>query len=257
MNSSVEFKWNPNEFYELLDVCNRDDGVQNSLRYLTDNSLKILEAGCGSGRVVKYLYDRGFRNVYGIELNNDAVVNINKQFPELDIIQGDLLKLPNDKNDFDRVLSYGVVEHFPNGMLDPLKSIYRILKPGGIAIITVPSMNFLRLLFPHSKESKRFKGFYPFPNMKNFFEYRLTPQAFVTQCKSVGFEIIESIPICHMDGVYHLFCRFLVCRLFASRILVRFSHWKFHPTYLGKLLNNSLSHFPFVHNHMHCCIVKK
>lgn len=247
MSSSIEFKWNPKEFFELLDVCNRDDGVLNSLRFLNDKHMKILEAGCGSGRVVKYLYDKGFTNIHGIELNGEAVANINRQFPELNIIQGDLLNLPYSENSFDRVLSYGVVEHFPNGMSEPLKAIYRILKKEGIAVVTVPSMNNLRRILPHSSESKRFKGFYPFPNDKKFFEYRITPSAFERQCREAGFKVVESIPISHMDGIYHIFGRFVV----------KFKHWKFRPTFVGVLLNNFLSRYPFIHNHMHCCILKK
>ena len=143
MSGSIKFSWDPKDFDYLVESCRFDDAVKLSLKYLNDKSLKILEAGCGSGRVVNYLYDLGFQNIYGIELNHDAVTHINRIFPELNIIQGDLLYMPYDDK-FDVVLSYGVVEHFPDGLELPLLSIYDILKPGGVAIVTVPSFNTLR-----------------------------------------------------------------------------------------------------------------
>ena len=94
MSKSVEFRWDSKDFNNLLESCIHDDAVKLSLRYLNDKNLKILEAGCGSGRVVKYVYDKGFQNICGIELNKDAVTNINAIFPELNIIQGDLLNMP-------------------------------------------------------------------------------------------------------------------------------------------------------------------
>jgi SAM-dependent methyltransferase len=69
--------------------------------------------------------------------------HIIKSFPELNIIQGDILDMPFGNDFFDVILSYGVVEHFPKGLQDPLKSLYKVLKPGGIAIVTVPSLNKL------------------------------------------------------------------------------------------------------------------
>jgi SAM-dependent methyltransferase len=56
----------------LLDSCASDNSVSLSIQYLKGHNQTILEAGCGSGRVVKYLYDMGFKNIYGIELNGAA-----------------------------------------------------------------------------------------------------------------------------------------------------------------------------------------
>jgi hypothetical protein len=174
-------------------------------------------------------------------------------------------------------VSYGVVEHFPKGLDAPLKAILRSLKPVGIAIITVPSMNKLRqikyffgkpLHFLSIKENnlvrKLFKRaplpkkrndegylYYVRPQFGHFYEYRLKPNEFEDACLKAGFAIIESIPILHIDGLYHEM-GFVFRKLFLS-----FDNWQFHVSKLAHLLNNILKRIHFFHNHMHACVLRK
>ena len=267
MKKSIEFIWNSQEFDALLQSCLSDDSVNLSLKYLPDRAMSILEAGCGSGRVVKYLSDLGYENVHGIELNLDAVHHINQQFPELKIVHGDILEMPYAKESFDAVLSYGVVEHFPESVVRPMQSLFDVLKPGGIAVITVPCLNGIRLTaarlhleFLNPKTIVRFirhrmRGvksnkallYHSHPPGGDFFEYRLTPDEFLTVCKSAGFEIVVSLPISHIDGLYHSF----------GPLLVRFANWKFTVGAIGRFVNRFLIRYPFLHNHMHACVLRK
>ncbi|MBD3231340.1 methyltransferase domain-containing protein [Candidatus Dependentiae bacterium] len=264
---STIFSWNNDNFEYLLQSCSKDDEVLITLKYLKDKNLKILEAGCGLGRVVKYLYDLGFKNIYGIEINKAAVDFLNKSYPELNVINGNILNMTYQKESFDIVLSYGVIEHFPAGPNLPMKSIYNVLKKGGIAIITIPSFNFLRQIkyffsfldlrkknfirkiFGKKlivKNKKRFSYFIE-PQIGEFFEYRFTPLQFEKICKNSGFEIIASLPIAHVDGLFHTF---------GTR-LVEFDNWQFKMTRFGKIVNLILSKIPFLHNHMHMCVLRK
>jgi SAM-dependent methyltransferase len=94
INDSVIFEWDPEEFPNLLASCYYDDAIQLSLKYMTNKDARILEAGCGSGRAVKYFNDLGYNAVFGIELNADIVRTQNARHPELNILQGDILQLP-------------------------------------------------------------------------------------------------------------------------------------------------------------------
>jgi len=87
-----------------LKRCDWDETVQLTLKYLHDKNEKVLEAGCGLGRVVKYLHDRGFKQMSGIEVNNATVDFLNTFHPELDIRQGNILRLPYPNNTFDSKL---------------------------------------------------------------------------------------------------------------------------------------------------------
>lgn len=265
---STIFSWRAEEFDQLLAVRGKNDDIQLTLKYVNNTNAKILEAGCGTGCVVKYLYDLGFKNISGIEINKTTVNEISFRHPELDIIVGDILAMPYEQASFDVVLSYGVVEHFPVvGPSIPLKALFDVLRPGGIAIITVPSFNMLRRIsymlnlcdvrkwnwlrkhFNKSlfKRNGKVHGWYIDPQFGAFFEYRFTKRQFEQLCINAGFEIIESVPISHIDGLFHSF----------ARPLVTFKNWFFSVSKAGKFLNALFLLIPFFHNHMHACVLRK
>ena len=271
-NTSIEFEWNENEFDDYIKAAPNDDGIKLSLKYLKSKDIKILEAGCGNGRVVKYLYDLGFKNIYGIELNQTAVDFINNKYPELMIEQGNILNMRFSECSFDVVLSYGVIEHFKNGLEIPLIALKKVLKFGGIAVITVPSYNVLRriknnliwinprynnfirkilgkkkLSFVRNRKNKNEYLYHVYPPFGDFFEYHLRPNEFEILCKKTGFKIIETLPISHIDGMYHIF----------GKLFVKFENKTFKLNFLGKILNRIFVSFPFFHNHMHACVLER
>ncbi|GAK57907.1 methyltransferase type 11 [Candidatus Vecturithrix granuli] len=269
MHTSIRFDWNIEEFDLLLDCCHRDDGVRLALQYLPKDQ-PILEAGCGTGRVVKFMHDLGYI-IEGIELNEEIVQQVKQLYPELRLFSGDILNIPRNDHSYGGIISFGVVEHFPEGLQRPLAELYRVLKPGGIAIITVPSLNrvrqikyvlekylsclhprknnMIRKLFGKKQLQRNTHGFkfYVFPQFGKFFEYRLTPREFERECMKAHFNILHSIPISHIDGLYHEF----------GTMFCQFRNWKFYPNRAGKFLNTVLTRIAFFHNHMHALILTK
>jgi ubiquinone/menaquinone biosynthesis C-methylase UbiE len=55
---------------------------------------------------------------------------------------GDVTKLPYNDNSISGYLSFGVIEHFIEGLQKALNEAFRVLRPGGIAIITTPSKSW-------------------------------------------------------------------------------------------------------------------
>ncbi|MEM1995639.1 MAG: class I SAM-dependent methyltransferase [Thermoplasmatales archaeon] len=270
-NPSVVFEWKEEDFDALLESCTRAPELPYIIKYMPKDG-KIIEAGCGLGRFVIYLSERGF-NIEGIEINPVTVSIVRKKRPDVKILQGDIAHLPYPDNSISGIISLGVIEHFIEGPDLPLKEMWRVLKSGHYAIISVPSLNYLRQLkhkFGYyalkerikrvafirrifgkkplkTKFIRRLYKFTPYFLSGEFFEYRFTRKEFEQELVRAGFEIIESVPIAQMDGLYHEF----------GRIFVSFQNWEFHPNFLGKFLNNLLSQIPFFHNHMHLCVVKK
>ncbi len=268
---SIIFEWNESEMNSLLATC-RDDDVWPLIQQNLPLGSRLLEAGCGAARWVRFLTDIGYK-ITGLEYSIDTVQMVRRVWPDIDVQQGDCEASPFPDNTFDGILSFGVVEHWVHGPEKPLADIYRLLKPGSIAIITVPCLNDVRKLkhflffdeiiqLPRalarwvlkgkiqriSRLNKTYK-YTVFPAWGDFFEYRMTPKEFRWEIERAGFEIKAHLPVAIIDGVYH--------ELNLFGLLVKFTGWKFYPTWVARYLNCILSKQPFAHPHMQAIIARK
>jgi len=98
----------------------------------------VLEVGCGEGRGVELMMKKAdhFTAVDKIEV---ALQKLRVQFPLGKFIRMDLPPLHGlADNSFDCVVSFQVIEHIQNDTFY-LQEIQRVLKPGGVALITTPN----------------------------------------------------------------------------------------------------------------------
>jgi SAM-dependent methyltransferase len=102
----------------------------------------ILEAGCGYAQIVYYLRQHGY-NVIGLDYAPEGLTPTADQYPELPLHLGDVHQLPYADNSFGGYLSFGVVEHFEAGPAAAIAEAYRVLRPGGLLVLTVPHPNFV------------------------------------------------------------------------------------------------------------------
>ncbi|MDO8660305.1 MAG: class I SAM-dependent methyltransferase [Candidatus Woesearchaeota archaeon] len=109
---------------------------------------KIMEAGCGMGKLSLALLDAGF-DMIGIDYSEKLINKIQLARPQLKnhFICMDARKFDFSKEVFDAVISPGVIEHFhePEQAV-MLKEIYRVLKPNGRLLCIVPFMNWIKVL---------------------------------------------------------------------------------------------------------------
>lgn len=106
---------------------------------------RALEAGCGLGKWVIYLKRLGY-DIVGIDNNELAISKLKDYDRSLQVELGDVLDIHYPDSSFDAYISMGVVEHFENGPLPALKEAHRVLKPGGLIFISVPTVNISRKL---------------------------------------------------------------------------------------------------------------
>ena len=141
-----------------------------------------LEAGCGAGYWVAALRHYGFM-IEGIEHARDLVELVHAANPELPVRQGDALHIDSPDNHYDTYLSIGVVEHRIEGPEPFLSEAYRVLKPGGTILISVPFFGPLRKL------KSRFLLYDRKPPNLPFFQYGFTSRECTNYLQNAGFSI--------------------------------------------------------------------
>jgi SAM-dependent methyltransferase len=104
---------------------------------------RVLEAGCGYGHFTVAMAARGFR-AEGVDWAPQTVERLQKEFPAIPFMAGDVRALDVPDNSYDAVYSPGVCEHFVEGPDEVLHETARILRPNGLAIISAPTFNPLR-----------------------------------------------------------------------------------------------------------------
>lgn len=110
--------------------------VYAEAQYGDIGKLKVLDWGAGKGHIT-YLMQRAGFNVTSCDIVNDAIDSsfgqdtpiIREQAIDIVPLQHPW-KLPFESEEFDLVLSFGVLEHVPNDM-ESMKEIRRVIRPGG------------------------------------------------------------------------------------------------------------------------------
>jgi SAM-dependent methyltransferase len=154
---------------------------------------KILEAGAGRGRWVFYLRRRGY-DVIGMELARAEIAAARAFDPDVPIEYGNVLRTGYPDRSFDAVISLGVLEHFEEGPQAALAEVRRILKTGGLFLVTVPTRDFMRaVLFNRIKSAqtlvRRIRGV-----KLEFEEYRYSRRQFEALLRGAGFLIVDRVP---------------------------------------------------------------
>jgi len=101
---------------------------------------KILNLGAGEGDLNPYI--QGYcQNLYAVDINENDVHYGKANNPSVHYSVQDATKLHFKDNFFHCVICMEVLEHVTD-MKKLMSEIYRILVPGGYAILTFPSKNF-------------------------------------------------------------------------------------------------------------------
>ncbi len=105
------------------------------------NPKKILDAGCGDGRLCYEL--KKYFDITGMDYSERAIRFAKAFNPEVDFFVRDLDSVNSElENKIDFILLIETLEHIkPEKIRDVLKNMSRYLKEGGKILITVPSTN--------------------------------------------------------------------------------------------------------------------
>jgi len=131
----------------------------NYLANFVEDGDRVLDIGCGNGRLVEIFKDKKIEYV-GID-NSEKLIGLAKEYQSYDrlgiepyqvaegqafekiksvqFLIGDALNLPFEDNSFDKVFSVAVLHHIPSNILRLrfLSEARRVLRSGGLAVLTV------------------------------------------------------------------------------------------------------------------------
>lgn len=97
----------------------------------------ILDAGCGDGTGLKFLYDKGYENLYGVDINPNKYFLAKNYIGDNRVIDSDITNMPFEDEKFDIVWCSHVLEHSYDPITS-LKELSRVCKKGGYVLIVVP-----------------------------------------------------------------------------------------------------------------------
>ena len=98
-------------------------------KYVSKNS-KIIDVGCGYGRILNELYENGFNDLTGVDTAENMIKRGKREYPYLNLIANPDGKIPFPDNSFDAVVLFGILTCIPDDELqqDFLKEVCRPLQ---------------------------------------------------------------------------------------------------------------------------------
>jgi len=100
-------------------------------------SFKILDVGCGSGRLYNFLANKKI-TYQGLDSSKKLIKIASSTYPQASFQIGDINALPFDNNSFDLVFCIATLHHIPGQELrnKAVSEMARALKPGGYLLMT-------------------------------------------------------------------------------------------------------------------------
>ncbi|BDZ48480.1 methyltransferase [Frondihabitans sucicola] len=98
---------------------------------------RILDAGCGAGRMLAYLTRRSASlALEGVDLSPAMVAEARAAHPTFPIDEGDVADLPHETGAFDGILAwYSIIHTPPRASGGVLEEFHRVLAPGGLLLV--------------------------------------------------------------------------------------------------------------------------
>jgi SAM-dependent methyltransferase len=109
---------------------------------------RILDLGCGTGRHLIFLEDLGYQS-FGLDISPTGLTYsrewLQKKGHPVRILMADMTSLPYSSSSFDLIISTYVIHHnILADMRKTIKEMYRLLIPGGMILVSIPSTRGFR-----------------------------------------------------------------------------------------------------------------
>ncbi len=102
---------------------------------------RVLDCGCGMGFHLMVMARLRKLELLGLDIDPDRLDSLRKEGVGAPVLVADIGHPPLAEESFDKVLMTEVLEHLENDR-QVLSTLYRVLKPGGILALSVPSATY-------------------------------------------------------------------------------------------------------------------
>jgi SAM-dependent methyltransferase len=141
----------------------------------------ICDMGCGPGQIARYLHRQGVPTL-GVDLSPKMVEEAGRLNPEIHFHQGNMLALPDAENSWGGIAAFYSIIHIPREQIvDALRELKRVLKPGGVLLVT----------FHIGTEIEHLDEFFEKPVNLDFIYFQ--PAEMEVWLKQAGFDVIDVI----------------------------------------------------------------
>lgn len=136
---------------DLVLAARRDRAVELLSRSLPAGA-RVMDAGCGAGLTALALVQRGF-HVHGIDVSQRMLDCCAENFAEhgipperYELSRTDVVRGGFEPETFDGIAALGFLQ-YQRDELEALRQLWRVLRPGGVLVVTGPTQRRLSELF--------------------------------------------------------------------------------------------------------------
>lgn len=159
----------------FIDIASRQRAIDNLVRHGFKPDATILEVGVSGGHLLADLRRRFPQaTVVGSDYTLGTLKALAQKAPPLPLIRLDLTQSPLPDGAVDAIVLLNVLEHIEQDEA-AIRHIYRMLKPGGLAVIEVPAGP--HLYDDYDRELMHFR--------------RYSAEELARKAKAAGFEVVE------------------------------------------------------------------
>ncbi|MDD5145959.1 MAG: class I SAM-dependent methyltransferase [Candidatus Pacebacteria bacterium] len=147
------------------------EDIKSFGKYVKDGD-KVLDLGCGNGRLAELFFNKKAEYI-GVDNSEKLIEIAKKRYPQCKFIASSAFNLPFSDNYFDEIFSLAVFHHIPSQefRLQFLSEAKRVLKPGGLLILTVWNLNPIQSII--IGEWERARSFFKYLILKIFGQTKL------------------------------------------------------------------------------------
>ncbi len=98
---------------------------------------KVVDIGCGYGRILKELFDNGYTNLLGIDFSNEMIKLAKEKYSYINFKVANGKNLEFENNSIDSIILFAVLTtiYDSKSQQDLIKEVYRVLKKDGILYV--------------------------------------------------------------------------------------------------------------------------